>query len=47
MIEPNLSVMLERYNFNRQKERKYREIAETYESQIIKIIILKFKESDS
>ena len=41
MTEPDLSVVLERYNFNRQKEREYREIAETYEIQIIKNIILK------
>ena len=46
MTEPNLSVMLERYNDNREKERKYREVAERYETEIIKILISKIKEDE-
>ena len=43
MTEKSLSVMLERYLHNLEMERKYRKIAETYEIEIIKLLIIRLK----
>lgn len=47
MTEPQLSVMLERYRIYREKERKYREIAERYEIAIIEILVSRCKEAEA
>ena len=42
--EPDLQTMVERYLINRKQERKYREIADRYEKEIMKILSSQFIE---